>query len=71
MFKKYTTELWALDPQTGELKLWVGPHILATSFTHARQICDTTGKGYLDVTGEFISEIDEEENQNEDFIFWA
>ncbi len=52
----YTTEIQAIDPADGELKLWQGPNIEADSFEHAEQIC-LQKIGYLKVTGRFVQEI--------------
>ena len=51
---KFTTELKAIDPKDGELKTWSGPHIDALSWSHAEEVCQMTGRGYLKVTGQFV-----------------
>jgi hypothetical protein len=53
----YITKLKALDPTDGELKEWAGPHIEAISYSHAREICIATGRGYLMVDAKLEREI--------------
>jgi hypothetical protein len=53
----YTTRIRAIDPTDGEMKEWQGPHIEAIGFFDARQICQDTGRGYLEVTGRLDKEI--------------
>ena len=64
---KFTTELKAIDPKDGELKTWSGPHIDALSWSHAEEVCQMTGRGYLKVTGQFVCNYGED---REDLIFW-
>lgn len=55
--KMFATGLKAIDPKDGVLKDWVGDFVLAKSEEEAKQWCDTNGKGYLDIKGEFVEEI--------------
>lgn len=55
---KFVTEIDAINPATGEMCKWQGPHIEAISESHARIICDTTGLGYCKVVGRLVAEID-------------
>lgn len=55
---KFVTEIWAIDPFDGELKIWFGPYIDAISFSDARRYCDDNGLGYLTVTGVLVAEVE-------------
>ena len=55
--KYYTTELEAINPLTGELTHFCGPHIPAISWSAAENFCQEHGFGYLRVTGQLIAEI--------------
>lgn len=57
--KKYTTRIQAIDPKTGEMALWIGPHIEAPSESLAREWCDNNGLGYCEIHGVLSAEIDE------------
>lgn len=60
----YTTELKAIDPLSGELKTFCGPHIPAVSWTNAEEFCQERGFGYLRITGQLISEIGTKVNED-------
>jgi len=57
---KFTTNLVAIDPRDGIIKTWVGPIIEAPTFQLAEEQINNTGLGYLTVTGQLISTVDEE-----------
>lgn len=54
---KFTTSIKALDPQTGELKTWCGPHVPGISFNDAEVYCQNNGLGYCKIEGVLVSEI--------------
>lgn len=60
----YTTELQAINPLTGELRTFCGPHIPAISWTKAEEFCQECGFGYLRVTGQLIAEIGTKVDEN-------
>ena len=62
----YTTKIRAIDPVTGDLKLWAGQDIHAESFEKAEQYCREK-IGYCEVDGELISVIDEHTGIKIDF----
>jgi len=47
----YATEIRALDPISGEMRTFAGPHIEAESEQAANDYCQTNGLGYCLVTG--------------------
>lgn len=53
----YTTELEAIEPISGELRTFCGPHIPAISWSKAEEFCQERGFGYLRVTGQLIAEL--------------
>lgn len=57
MKKLYVTEIRAIDPITGEMKTWGGPHVPGISFADAREYC-RKNLGYCKVIGELVAEID-------------
>lgn len=56
--KMYATKLKAIDPNDGILKDWMGDYVKASSVEEAKQWVQNNGKGYLDIHGEFVEEID-------------
>lgn len=52
----YTTEIQAICPITGDLKLWEGPHVPGISIQDAETYCKNN-LGYCKVTGLLIMEI--------------
>lgn len=56
--KIYTTIIEAIDPKDGQLKTYTGQNVFGSSFEDAQKRCDEIGKGYLQVYGEFIQEIE-------------
>jgi hypothetical protein len=55
--KEYSTQIQAIDPTDGVLKLWSGDRVKAKSFDDAVEWCKEH-KGYLEVKGEFKGEIE-------------
>ena len=56
---KFTTVLKAIDSKDGILKIWVGQTIEAPTFQLAEDYINNNGLGYLEITGELISSVDE------------
>jgi hypothetical protein len=52
----YTTEIKAICPITGDLKLWSGPYVKGISFEDAENYC-RINLGYCRVIGLLIMEI--------------
>jgi len=57
--KKWVTEILAIDPVSGQLKTYGGPHIDASTWEEATRFCQTNGLGYCRVVGQLIAEVDE------------
>lgn len=55
--RKWTTKIHAIDPFSGELCWWCGPHIDAPSASLAQDYCNNNGMGYCVVDGELIMEV--------------
>ena len=55
--EKFVTEILAIDPMDGQMRLWAGPLIEAETIEQAREYCDANGLGYCAVVGKFIAEI--------------
>ncbi len=55
--KKFTTEIRAIDPLDGELKLWQGPNVESLNWEAAELYCQNNGLGYCKVVGELDEEI--------------
>jgi len=49
IFKRYCTEIITLDGT-----VWCGDSIVAVSKEHARHILDSTGRGYMKLTGDLL-----------------
>lgn len=58
--KYWVTELKAIDPKTGELRTYGGPHVPGISKKDAERYCQQNGLGYLVVIGRIIAEFDQE-----------
>jgi hypothetical protein len=56
--KKWLTYIKAVNPQNGELCLWVGPLAIGETIQDAQKWCNNNGFGYCQVVGEFVAEID-------------
>lgn len=54
--KWFVTEIKAIDPLTGELKTWCGPHVPGIDFTDAERYC-AENLGFCKVIGELVAEI--------------
>ena len=55
--KLFVTEIQAINPLTGELTTWDGPHIPAISWSDAEAYCQENGLGYCKVIGILLAEI--------------
>lgn len=55
--KIWLTEIKAIDPFDGKLKIWAGDNIDALSWIEAYMKTQQTGRGYMRVLGELIAEI--------------
>ncbi|MBO0323478.1 hypothetical protein J0X14_14310 [Muricauda sp. CAU 1633] len=66
--RKFQTMTWAIDPKDGKLKKWIGPRIEAISRKDAEE--KIKGFGYLQVTGELRSEVDEESGKEKELHNW-
>lgn len=53
----YTTEIRAIDPLDGEIKIWAGPNVPGISWDDAKWYCDNNGLGYCKVVGKLVCEI--------------
>lgn len=53
----WTTEILAIDPADGQLRLWQGPHVSGSSVEEATEYCQQNGLGYCKVAGRFVQEI--------------
>lgn len=62
----YTTEIKAICPITGDLKLWGGPNVQAITIEDAENYCKNN-LGYCRVTGLLIMEIESENGSSIDF----
>lgn len=65
--KLYTTKIVAVNPLTGKLNDWCGPHVPGISFSDAEDYCQRNGLGYCKVEGELVAEIDEHTGQRTDY----
>jgi len=59
--KVFTTQIKAIDPDDGELKVWKGPDVYAQTWQLAEQFC-YENMGYCKVVGECQEETDSELN---------
>lgn len=55
--RTYTTEIQALDPETGEMKSWAGPNVPGITLKDAENYCQQNGLGYCKINGELVAEI--------------
>lgn len=53
----FITKIKALHPITNELAEWMGDNIEAESELKAKDILNRTGRGYMKISGQLISEI--------------
>ncbi len=53
----WVTEIQAIKPSTGELRIYCGPHVPGISLADAQQYCEQNGLGYCRVIGRLIGEI--------------
>jgi hypothetical protein len=59
MVKIWVTQIRAIDPEDGEMKLWAGPDIEAETYEAACAFVQSNGLGYCEVIGELVEEIPE------------
>ena len=62
--KTWSTEITAIDPITGDLKLYAGPNITAATQNLAKIYCQRNGLGYCRVGDQIIAEIPCDKNYN-------
>ena len=55
--KQWTTEIMAQDPESGEMKRWLGPRVPGVSMTDAQAWCQHNRLGYCRVVGMFVAEV--------------
>lgn len=55
--KTWATEIRAISPIDGRLKLYGGPNVPGLTEGMAQQYCEDNGLGYCKVVGELIAEI--------------
>jgi hypothetical protein len=63
----WVTEIEAIDPMDGHMKLWAGPHVPGDTFADAVEYCIENGLGYCKVVDQLCMEIEADENGNPDF----
>lgn len=51
---KWQTKIMAVNPETGKLAEWGGDTVEAISLSHAKFILDNTGRGYMQLTGNYV-----------------
>lgn len=64
--KLFVTQITAMDPKTGMLRSYSGPHIIAVDKKEAQGLIDNTGQGYCEIIGELIGMIDTQGNDVKD-----
>lgn len=57
--KKWTTLIDALDPQTKDMCLWMGPLVDGETLEDAQKWCNENGLGYCRVDAQYVGEINE------------
>ena len=63
--RMWVTEIKAIDPITGELKLWSGPNVPGINYEDAERYCQQNELGYCCVLGELVAEIPCKEGAHE------
>lgn len=53
----YVTQIKAVSPKTGDIKMYAGPNVPGISFADAQDYCDNNGLGYCKVFGQLIAEV--------------
>lgn len=71
MIKKWSTEILAVDPKTGELTSWFGPIITAISLNDAIRYCNENCLGYCKVIGEYFGSGISKEEALENAILYS
>lgn len=60
----YITEIKAVCPKTGEVKLYCGPDVPGINIKTAQEYCENNGLGYCKVIGQLVMEVPCIENTN-------
>ncbi|MFD2962850.1 MULTISPECIES: hypothetical protein [Olivibacter] len=58
--KTFTTHLQAINPDTQEIQMFIGPNILAQNWDEAEDYCYRNGLGYLVIDGELGDPLSED-----------
>lgn len=53
----YITQIKAIDPADGEMKIWSGPNVPGITPTDAQEYCNANGIGYCEVVSEYIGDL--------------
>lgn len=61
----WVTEIHAIDPRDGEMKVWCGPDVPGINHDDAVNYCQQNGLGYCQVLGELMGEIPCKEGTHE------
>ncbi len=56
----FLTEIQAIDPKDGQMKVWAGPNIEAISKKDAIKRLNDNGLGYCKVIGVLVAEMNED-----------
>ena len=66
--KTFLTEIYAMCPQEGIMKTYLGPLVPGISYEDAQHNCENNGLGYCKMTGNLVTEIDtKDDGVNPDF----
>jgi hypothetical protein len=63
MSRRWVTEIRAIDPDDGQIKMWHGPIVYGENEKEARQYCDTHLLGYCEIVGLFICTINRSKSE--------
>lgn len=55
--RMFATKIRAIDPETGEMETWEGPHVPGISIADAKDYCQNHGLGYCEVYGELVATV--------------
>lgn len=55
--KIWLTQIEAIDPNDGELKIWAGPKVFGITLKFAELYAEQNGLGYCKIIGEFITSV--------------
>lgn len=62
--RRWATTIRAIDPMDGIMKKWFGPTVPAINEEAARRYLQNNGLGYCEIHGEFVAEIEWDEQNN-------